>query len=113
MHLDRGAVQRHRFNSNPYDLSMLQALEHPIKHARLRPAAHASIDGMLAPKALGQRAPLAALLGDVQDGVEHLKIGQTDIAALHRQAVLNKVVLGFCDFHDRSISCINRSVNRP
>ena len=39
------------------------------------------------PKALRQPSPLAPLLGDVQDRVEHLQIGHADIATLSREAL--------------------------
>jgi len=54
-------------------------------------------------KALGQSTPLAALLGDVQDGIKNLQI-RYDIPALARQAILNQAVLGFAEFHARGMA---------
>ena len=76
MDLDRGAVQGHRLNLDADDLSMLQTFKDPIQNARLRPAAHAGINGVPTAKALGQAAPLATLFSHVQDGIQDLKIGE-------------------------------------
>lgn len=53
---------------------------------------------------LGQRAPFAPLLGDVQNGVEHLQIVQRDVAAWRRQTRLDLAILSDGDFHGRSIA---------
>ena len=101
MHLHARAVQRHRFDFDLdlHDLSALQLLEGPIQHARLRPSVHARVDRVPVAKTLGQAAPLAAKLSDLQDGVEHLQIRQTDVAALPWQTVLDLLELGCCDLH--------------
>lgn len=109
MHLDAGAIQGDSLDSDTDDLLLLQLLESPIKHATLCPAIHTGVDGMPVSKALWQAAPFAAMLGNVQDSVENLQVGKTDIATLTRHAVLDLVVLGFGDFHHRIISnCVNR-----
>jgi hypothetical protein len=104
MYLHDGAVQGHRLDSDTHDLSMLQLGKHPIQHAALRPAIHAGVDRVPVAEPLGQATPLAALLGHVQDRVQHLQVGQAHIAALRGQAVLDHAVLRFADFHPRSIS---------
>ena len=50
-------------------------------------------------KALGQAAPLASMLGHVQDGIENGEVVQADIATLHWQAVCNLIELGWGDLH--------------
>ena len=50
-------------------------------------------------KAFRQVPPLAATIGDIQDGVQHTQIGQADVAALKGQAVPDLGKLGLCDFH--------------
>jgi hypothetical protein len=80
-----------------HDLGLLQLLEHPVEHAALGPAVHARVDGVPVAKALGQAAPLATEFGNVQDGVQHTQIGQADVAALCRQAVLDLRELGLRD----------------
>lgn len=54
-------------------------------HAALGPAIDACLDGVPVAKALGNTAPLAAMLGDVQDRIQHAQVGQTDIASLQTQ----------------------------
>ena len=46
-----------------------------------------------------QPPPLAALLGDIQDRVEHLQVRQFDVAALNGQDRCNAFVLSFCNLH--------------
>jgi len=99
MHLDDGAVERDRFDLDAHDLSMLQLLEHPIQHSQLGPTVHAGVNGVPVAKALGQAAPLATVLAHIQDGVQDLQVGKTDVAPLSRKATLDLFVLGRCDFH--------------
>ena len=113
MHLDRGAVQGNGIDLDPDDLSVLQPFKYTIKHASFRPATPTGIDGVPTPEPFGQAAPFAALLGNVKDGVQDLKVRETDIAALTRQAVFNQAILLFGDFHTESISQSAISVNRP
>ena len=110
MNLDDRAVQGHRFELDAHDLLALQLLEDPIQDASFGPAIHAGIDRVPVAKALGQPAPLAALLGDEQDRVENLKIIQTDVATLNRQERLDLGVLRGGDFHPHRLP---HSVNRP
>jgi hypothetical protein len=72
MDLDDGAVQRHGFDPDAHDLGPLQLLEHTVEYAALGPAVHARVDGVPVAEPLGQAAPLATVLRDVQDGVQHL-----------------------------------------
>ena len=86
MHFDSSTVQGHGFDLDPDDLIVLQLREYPIQHPALRPAIHAGIDGVPRAETLGQPAPFAVLLGDKEQGVEELQVGDFDIAALPRQA---------------------------
>ena len=104
MHLDCGTVQSHGFDLDADDLILLQLREHPIQHAALGPAIHAGVDGVPVAEPLGQAAPFAALLGDVQDGIQNPQVGQAHVAALSRKTVLDQAVLRVGDFHPRSIS---------
>ena len=110
MNLDSGAVEREGLDLDANDLLLLERFEDAVKDAAFGPSVHSCIDGMPVAESFGQSAPLAAMLGHIQNGVENLKVGEADIAALTRQAVRNLVVLGFGDFHHRIIS---DSVNRP
>ena len=101
---DDGTVQGHGFDLHADDLRMLQLGKYAIQHPALRPTIHASINGVPVAKPLGQTAPFAPLLGDVQDGVEHVQIVERYVAALPRQPRLDLARLGVGDFHGRSIA---------
>jgi len=99
MHFDGGRVQFHGLDLDAQDLLSLQLFKDVIQHAILGPAIHARVDGVPVTKALRQAAPLAALLGDVQQRVEHLQVRDAYIAALARQTGCDTKVLCFGEFH--------------
>ena len=99
MDLDRGGVQRESFNLDAHDLLGLQLLEDAIQHAALGPAIHARINAMPVTKSRRKAAPFAALLGHIQNCVEHLEVLQFHIPTLNRQAVLDLFVLLDRDLH--------------
>ena len=80
---------------DPNDLCVLQACKDAIQDPRLRPAVHAGVDGVPTAKPLGQNAPLAALLGNVEDRVQDVQIRQRNVAALARKAVFDQGIVGF------------------
>jgi hypothetical protein len=51
----------------------------------------------------GESPPFAALFGDIQNGIEYLKVGEVHITALNWEAMGDLFVLGFADFHARII----------
>ena len=104
MDLDEGAVQGHGFDLHADDLSVLQLGKDAIQHPALRPPVHTSINGVPVAEPLGQTAPFATLLGDVQDGVEHVQIVEHHVAAWRRQTRLDLAILSVGDFHVRSIA---------
>jgi len=104
MNLDDGRVQRDGFDADAHHLRPLQLLEHPIEHAQLGPAVHARVDRVPVAEALGQAAPLAAVLGHVEDGIEHVQVAHADVASLPRQAVLDDGELFCGDLHSRSVA---------
>ena len=99
MHLADGAVQRHRLKLDPQQLFALQVCERPVEDAVLGPAIHPRVDRGSVAEPPRQAPARAALLGDIQDGIEHLQVRQVDIAALHGQAGGNACVLRFGDFY--------------
>ena len=99
MHLDRGRVDRERLDLDPHDLLRLQLLEYLIENAVLGPAIHPRVDRVPAAETLRQTAPFATLLSNIQNRVQHLKIAQTHIPTLHRQRILDPLILLFCDLH--------------
>ena len=104
MDLDEGAVQGHGFDLHPDDLSVLQLGKDTIQYPALRPPVHASIDGVPVAEPLGQTTPFASLLGDVQNGVEHLPIVEPHVAAWRWQTRRDVMILGGGDFHGPSIA---------
>lgn len=68
---------------------MLQLLEQAIRDVGFGPAVHARLKRVSFAEAFGQSAPLAAMLGPIQDRTDHLQVALTDIASLPGQAVLN------------------------
>ena len=79
MDLDNRAVQSNRLQLDAHHLLSLQIFEYPVKHSSLRPSVHPRVDGVPVAKARRQPTPLAALLSNVQDGIEDLQVGQTDV----------------------------------
>ena len=69
-------------------LNALYALhvEDPLQHAVFGPAIHAGVDRVPVAESRRQPAPLASMLGHVQNRVKRLKIGNTDVAALPWEA---------------------------
>ena len=93
MHLDDGRVQFYGLDLETHDLLSLQLFKDAIQYAVLGPAIHAGVDGVPVAKTLRQSAPLAPLLGYIQQRVEHLQVGKTDIASLARKARLDTKIL--------------------
>ena len=92
---------------------LLQLREDSIQHTAFGPAIHAGIDRVPVAKTCGLAAPFTAPLGHVQDRVQHSQIGQTYVAALGWQTVLDQAVVRFGDFHARSRTNRMISVNTP
>ena len=96
MHFDGRAVQTHVFDMNGQDLLLLQPGKDPIQDTGFAPAIHSCVDGMPIAKMFGQTAPFAAILNDIEQGVEQLQIGYVHVAALAWKAISNalKLALG-------------------
>src|SRR5580693_6279902 len=99
MYFDNGAVEADRFDLDSHELLMLQFLEQSIQHAGLCPTIHAGVDSVPIAEALGQAAPFATVLRDVQYRVDHLKIGERNVAALYRQERFDPTELLRSDLH--------------
>ena len=100
MHLDDGRVQFYGLDLEAHDLLPLQLFKDAVQHAVLGPAIHASVNRVPVAKTLRQPAPLAPLLGYIQQCVEHLQVGKTDIASLAWKAWLDTKILRLGDFHE-------------
>ncbi len=103
MHLDDRAVEGNGFDLDLDDLPSLQGLEDLIQDAAFGPAHHAGIDRVPGSKMLREAPPCAALFGDMQNGIEDLKVGESHITTLNWEAMGDLFVLGFADFHARII----------
>ena len=57
-----------------------------------------------------QAAPLATVLDHIKHRVECLQIGYLDVAALHRQAVGDFLVLGLSELHSWRFSSLNMQI---
>jgi hypothetical protein len=104
MNLHHGAVQRYRLDLDAHDPGLLQLHEHPVEHTALAPVVHALIDRVPIAEALGQVAPLAALLGYPQDDIQNTVVGQTHVAPLRGQAMRDLFVLDSGNFRTRILT---------
>lgn len=113
MNLHDRAIQRYRFNPNADNLRALQFRKHSVQYAIARPAVHPRVDRVPAAETWRQTAPFTSVLGNIEDRVEHLQVRQAHVALLSRQALFDLFELGFGDFHLRSITLHQHSVNTP
>jgi hypothetical protein len=77
----------------------LQRLEQSVQNARRRPPPQARVDRVPVAEALRQRAPLAAVLGDIEHRVDDIEIGDPHVPSLHRQQRSDHFILVFCQPH--------------
>ena len=79
MDLDARAVQRNRFELEAHELVALQLLEDLVEDPGLRPPNSSGCRRCAIPKPSRQPTPLAAVFGDIQNGIEHLQIREADV----------------------------------
>src|ERR1035441_4061740 len=114
MHFDDGGVQFDGRDLDTHDLLALQLLKDAIQNAVLGPAVHAGINGVPVAETLGKSAPFAALLGDIQDRVQHREIAQAHIAALTGKTGLDATVLSLGNLHEsQNITNFHLVLTRP
>src|SRR5271168_3189665 len=113
MNFDNRAIQTHRLDLDADELLTLQLRKEPIEHTGLSPAVHARVDRMPVTESFRQCTPLAAILGHIEDGIDHVEVLVRDVAALTRQVLLDASKLWSVDFHSTSVSNMCASVNRP
>ena len=111
MHFDGGQIQAHGLDPNAHQLLALELFKDHLQHAVLGPAVHAGVDGVPRTKTLGQSAPLAALLGDIEQRIEKLQMADPYVTALTGKTGRNTLVLLLGDPHERSLAYF--SVNTP
>ena len=103
MHFDDGGVQFDGRDLDAHDLLALQLLKDAIQYAIFGPAVHAGVNGVPVAKTLGKSPPFAALLGHIQNRVQHREVGQAHVAALPRKAGLDATVLRLGNLHKKRI----------
>jgi hypothetical protein len=79
------------------------ASEGLIQDAAFGSVHHGSVDRVPGSKMLREAPPCAALFGDIQNGIEDLKVGESHITALNWEAMGDLFVLGFAYFHARIV----------
>ena len=84
MYLDDGAVHRDRLKPDAHYLFALQVFKYPVEHAVLSPTVHTGVDCVPPAETRWQTPPLAAMLSNIQNGIEHLQIWDAHIAPLYR-----------------------------
>ena len=104
MDLHAGTVQRDGLQGDAHDLLPLQLRKNSRQDPTLGPAVQPGVDGMPLAELGRQPPPLAPVLSHIQNGIEHLVIGETHVAALDRQTVGDTLVLGFGNFPLPSLS---------
>ena len=103
MHFHSGAIQRHGFDSHLDDVLPLESLEDEIQYSVLGPTVHPRIDRMPGSIPLGKPAPLAAMFGNVEDGIDNIEVLVLHVAALGREVAFNPVELLSRYLHGSSI----------
>jgi hypothetical protein len=67
----------------------------PAMRARPGPTAHSCANRAPVPKPFWQPVPFAAVLGDIPNRIQDLKVRQADVSTLARQTVLDLAMLRF------------------
>jgi hypothetical protein len=80
----RSGVDRECFDLDTHDLFDLELFEDAVQYAILGPPIDPHVDCVPTAEPLGQPAPLTTLFGYIENCVEHLQVGQTDVGTLHR-----------------------------
>ena len=104
MHLGAGAVEAEAVEVLVRQLLLPQRRKQPRQHARLGPAAQPHAGRVPLAAALGKGAPLAAVLKNVQQGVDDDDVRNQHVAALDRKMGMQQGATLFGDAgHDREL----------
>ena len=87
INLHDGAVRRHRFRPDPDGLFLPDMPENPVGNPALRPTVHPGADGMPTPEPERQSPPLAAMPGNVREGIGHLQVRDAHSPAVPAEAM--------------------------
>jgi hypothetical protein len=77
----------------------LERLEHAVEDTRRRPTAQPRVDRVPVAKPLWQRPPFAAILGDEENRIDDIEIGDPHVAPLHGQQRADHFILVFGQAH--------------
>jgi hypothetical protein len=103
VHLDDRGVEGNGFDLDLDDLPSLHGLENLTQNAAFGPAHHEGVERVPGSEMLREAPPFAALFGDIQNGIEDLKVGESLITSLNWEAMGDLFVLGFAYLHARII----------
>lgn len=99
MDLDDGAVEGQPLQFDPQALCAWQVGKDSVEVPLLGPPSQPGVDGVPLTEPWRSAPPRAAVLGDRQDGLEHVQVRQAASAALSRETRRKEGVLGFGEFH--------------
>ena len=85
--------------ADPNELFLPDMLENPVGNPALRPTVRPGVDGMPTPEPGRQSPPLAAMPGNVRDGIGCLQVRDAHIPPLHPHKRHNVLVLLFSRLH--------------
>jgi len=74
MHAHNRAVYAQGLQFDLNHLAFLQLMKEPFEHAALGPAVHAGVDRVPVAETRRQSAPLASMLGDIQNRVDDSEV---------------------------------------
>ena len=99
MHLDDGGVQAQGLHAPVAQALLLQVAEHLTQQAVVCPALQAHVHRVPGAKAGRQAAPLAAIAGHVDQGIEKAVMADAHAAAWPWQQMADALELGSGDVH--------------
>ena len=113
MHLDAGAVGAEALRVLAARLLLPKRSEQPLENAALGPVEEPGVDCVPFSEALQQRAPLSAVLHDVQNRVDENDVVNPNVSALNRKIGVDSGTMfrrGL--FHDCAPLDFNRIVDK-
>ena len=105
------AVHREDLHVDPEDPLLLQGAEDALDDAVLAPPLEALVDAVPLAEPLGERPPLAPVLGDVEDGAHEFVVVYLHVPPLDGEKLLYLGELFSREFHDPIIAFLLRCVN--
>jgi len=105
MNFDARAVEAKAVDGHADHVVFLKRIKQPIQDARICPTAHPGVNRVPLAEPLRQGPPLAAILGNKEDGIDHRQVRNPNIPTLNWQVGADQRVLLFCYFiHNRYLA---------